>query len=518
MYPSLDGLRGLAILMVVLGHFWSLAAGSLTDRPNVVLYTMDITSIFQLAGYGVYLFFVMSAFLLYLPYARATISGDQFPSPAKFYFRRFLRIYPAYAAMVALYLTIAVTLGNVTHLEKPTLSDVLANLFLIHPFAVFWPGSTVSPNLLHGTWSLAAEVYFYAVLPGVAIFVRRTSVLAMVSLLSIGTAIYYRSVLYPMIDAMDATWQQKSVLWLNPISYMDSFTIGILSARAFVNAKDFPLKYRHIGALVAGGASLCGILAICSHPLSILPLEIFAGVGLDGPFMFNVLCGVLIPSILLCPTVFEVLFASPYLRFVGIVSYSLFLTHISFARILAFPVMEALNVTSFSAKLAFLTVVFVPISILFAFIFYMVFERPWLTQKTVVDCARDCARIAVDYARRLPPRVLIIYAFAWYGATVAFNAGLPEAGAIPDEILFRAANLTDANWVGGVSRTGNTILISADSVFAIALKDKTAIILEDGTQATIKSFDKVDGNWMHLTLSNVQPDVMSYPRRLIAVR
>jgi len=155
-FAPLDGLRGAAILVVILGHYWTIAAGSLTERPNVDFYAFDITNIFRLAGYGVDLFFVLSAFLLYLPYARMTIIPDFRAHLRNFYLRRFCRIYPAYLSLTVIYVLMLRTFSN----NDIAVSDLLANLMFFQPFAVFLPNSLISPSILEGTWSLVVEVYF----------------------------------------------------------------------------------------------------------------------------------------------------------------------------------------------------------------------------------------------------------------------------------------------------------------------------------------------------------------------
>jgi len=92
--PSLDGLRGLAVLGVVASHlFWGNPAGP---------WTAAIESITVFGAHGVDLFFVLSGFLI------TGILYDSLQEESyfrKFYARRCLRIFPLYyGVLIVLFL------------------------------------------------------------------------------------------------------------------------------------------------------------------------------------------------------------------------------------------------------------------------------------------------------------------------------------------------------------------------------------------------------------------------------
>ena len=88
---ALDGLRALAILLVVSHHVYRWGAGDWSLLRMPVL-----SATFDFGFIGVLLFFVLSGFLLFLPYARALVSGRPWPSVRQFYRRRAMRILPVY--------------------------------------------------------------------------------------------------------------------------------------------------------------------------------------------------------------------------------------------------------------------------------------------------------------------------------------------------------------------------------------------------------------------------------------
>jgi peptidoglycan/LPS O-acetylase OafA/YrhL len=134
--PALDGVRGVAVLLVVLFHFGYLNAGWV----------------------GVQIFFVLSGFLI----TRILVEdrGAPFwPSLGKFYWRRSLRIVPLYLAFVSVLAACFLAFGEPRSFawEWPYLCSYTAN------FARAQPGD-MGPYTIH-LWSLAVEEQFYFVWP-----------------------------------------------------------------------------------------------------------------------------------------------------------------------------------------------------------------------------------------------------------------------------------------------------------------------------------------------------------------
>ena len=155
--PALDGLRGLAILLVFFYHY----AGGLQHTAHSK--SMHVFgAIFGFGWSGVDLFFVLSGFLI------TGILFDTQDDPAyykKFYVRRSLRIFPIYYIFLAVY-----GLFAFLHLDGHFHLGHVAFLFYLgYPATLLWPAlESVSPSV-HFThlWSLCAEEQFYLVWPWV---------------------------------------------------------------------------------------------------------------------------------------------------------------------------------------------------------------------------------------------------------------------------------------------------------------------------------------------------------------
>src|SRR6266403_5622540 len=152
--PELDGLRGVAIALVLLWHFVFIP---IEAAPGTFWSYFQATG--RLTWSGVDLFFVLSGFLI------GGILLDSRDSPnyfRTFYKRRFFRIVPLYGVM--LFTALMVGRGEIDA-WIPTLSyfAFLQNLWMAR-FATFGV-------LLAATWSLAIEEQFYLTLPAVIHFV-----------------------------------------------------------------------------------------------------------------------------------------------------------------------------------------------------------------------------------------------------------------------------------------------------------------------------------------------------------
>jgi peptidoglycan/LPS O-acetylase OafA/YrhL len=147
----IDALRGYAIIGVLLAHTIQF---SFFNLPN------GLRKIIEAGAFGVQLFFVTSAFTLFFSFHKR--SKKELFSSLNFFIRRFFRIAPMFYIGVAYYLFQdgfgpRFWLGDET---KVTLANVFSNLLFFNGLNPYWINSIVP-----GSWSIAAEVIFYAILP-----------------------------------------------------------------------------------------------------------------------------------------------------------------------------------------------------------------------------------------------------------------------------------------------------------------------------------------------------------------
>ncbi len=149
--PSLDGLRGVAVLLVMVSHFAILAPGS--PLQEVLIGAARIGWI------GVDLFFVLSGFLITGILVDSRGSQGYF---RRFYARRTLRIFPLYYAFVLLVLVAWPRLsGSALTSWRDELTFFAYGSNILFAF-VGWEGM---PGHTTHLWSLAVEEQFYLLWP-----------------------------------------------------------------------------------------------------------------------------------------------------------------------------------------------------------------------------------------------------------------------------------------------------------------------------------------------------------------
>ena len=146
-FAGFDGLRAIAAVSVLLLHTaWT---SGFTLRSSLGLYTSRLEI-------GVSVFFLISGFLLYRPFAVSHLAGRSSPNVRKFWVRRLLRIVPAYwlALTVLTYVFHQVTMG------PGGWQGVVTHYFFLQ---IYFPVQS-----FHGipqAWSLCTEMSFYLFLP-----------------------------------------------------------------------------------------------------------------------------------------------------------------------------------------------------------------------------------------------------------------------------------------------------------------------------------------------------------------
>ena len=152
---ALDGVRAIAALLVISVH--------VSDVPGVPWIANEnplATALAFMGRTGVDLFFVLSGFLLFMPYARALFFQEEWPSMRKFYLRRIFRIWPGY------YVTLAamILLFSRSYLQPANFKKLgLFLTFLMDSSPETW-------QKVNGPfWTLATEWQFYMLLPFIAL-------------------------------------------------------------------------------------------------------------------------------------------------------------------------------------------------------------------------------------------------------------------------------------------------------------------------------------------------------------
>lgn len=242
---ALDGLRGLAILLVMATHFLRLEGSHpLAVWGNAVLRSGWI---------GVDLFFVLSGFLI----TRILIRSREHPQRAgRFYLSRALRILPAYYGYLLLVLLTIALLVPHPELVSDTQRHLPTLLLFAQNLGSAWNGEPMIRELRH-LWSLAIEEQFYLVWPWLLWWLRPAQVANFcLGLLGLSWACKL---------AMWTAGAEPMSIYYFTLSRMDGFAVGgFLAARAC--AGQLPMS-RAWGLLPALALAVLAVGFVLKHGL-----------------------------------------------------------------------------------------------------------------------------------------------------------------------------------------------------------------------------------------------------------
>jgi peptidoglycan/LPS O-acetylase OafA/YrhL len=207
--PALDGIRALAILLVI-PHNLDLL------RPPIPAIDYPVVTLMHAGWIGVQLFFVLSGFLITGNLLDTRGSHNYFGA---FFGRRALRILPLYFAVLLIALVIAPGLVTVPQ----EMSATLSNQIWLWTFLVNWtqPYGVGVYGFSH-FWSLAVEEQFYLLWPFVVLRCR-PAILLWVCAAAVLIALVTRSLLLAAHASPDA-------IYMFTICRMDALAMGAAAA------------------------------------------------------------------------------------------------------------------------------------------------------------------------------------------------------------------------------------------------------------------------------------------------
>jgi peptidoglycan/LPS O-acetylase OafA/YrhL len=301
--PALDGLRGLAVIVVILSRYqiYPLAPDGWFERLWVGLVSL---------GYaGVDLFFVLSGFLITSILIRHRDSERRFSS---FYARRALRILPLYYALCFIVMVVMPAIGR-----GPEGGEPIYNILFLQNFK----GLLDSPQhaFLGPTWSLAIEEQFYLIWPFL-IWMLGPARAFYVIVAAVAATVLCRAGLY-----LNGFPVEKIYLW--SITRLDGIGLGSILAIAWAErdryARVLQFLRRQLTASATALMAIVVISALMPHA-SFLAFE--PGMMLVGFLLVALVCTGMVLAALENPS-FAAKFSAAPLRSCGRYSYAMYLIH-----------------------------------------------------------------------------------------------------------------------------------------------------------------------------------------------
>jgi peptidoglycan/LPS O-acetylase OafA/YrhL len=367
--PALDGLRGVAILLILTSHLFQFAV----ERPATPVGRLAYDTV--MTGWiGVDLFFVLSGFLI-TGILRHTKSSPRYFR--NFFARRTLRIFPLYFAALAVTTVLLPAIlpqdvrVQIWAQQSPWYWTYAANV------AVALRGwNPTSTQGLDHFWSLAVEEQFYVLWPLAVWFLRRRTLIrlcAACGLVSIGVRLVLHSL-----------GHVEAAFVLMP-ARMDALAAGALVALVAESQEDFRRIQAGAAPIACVGAAMMAIMIVTRGGF-ILEDRVIQSVGYT---IIAVIFAMLLVGAMSSPRLTTALANAP-LRFFGQYSYGLYVIHVPLLLLIP-PATFSVLIRTTGASETFARVaglgVFTAMCVALAVAIFHAYERPFLRLKDRFEAA-----------------------------------------------------------------------------------------------------------------------------------
>ena len=372
--PALTGLRGVAAAWVLLFHLWEFS-GSPSLALRLAHHTIDFTPLVSCGFLGVDLFFVLSGFLLSIPFHRSMLRRTPAPSLLTFWERRCRRVLPAYYLQLAIIIAVTLFVGDAASL---TSTNLISHVLLAQNFV------PIRETLNGVYWSMPIEWDFYVILPLLALLLARLRAwLVLFAMMAL--ALTFRIACYRA--AFDPAWARYldyGYIMQLP-ARLDEFFFGVLGAWLYVRA---PMSRRAAQCVILAGAIGIGIAMTVWTSLG----NYIVMLQLPWLLLHFSWLGAAFGAFVLGAASQLSWFCGRALSWLGLISYSLYLWH--------YPLLQAgqhfhwLATGSAAALLRTVTIMVPPI-LLVSWLSQHFVERPFLAahQRKVADLQQATAAL-----------------------------------------------------------------------------------------------------------------------------
>jgi peptidoglycan/LPS O-acetylase OafA/YrhL len=349
---EIDGLRFVAIIPVLVQHINERFE---RNTPLTFLTSPDTTFANFLAyrGFlGVYIFFVISGFVLALPFASYHLNNTKKVSLKSYFWRRLTRLEPPYIIWMTVFFIVFIFQKH--QLFSEYLPHYLANITYTHAL-IYNEWSPFNPP----TWTLEIEVQFYIIAPILAylffriknkIFRRVVNVLLIISLILV---------------------QQYFKFYLNPYSFtilghLHYFLVGFILADVYLC--DWQKINKSIAYDIIAFLALIGLIyswswgyELISRFAIVISLFIFFVAVFRGNYVNKFI-------------------TNKWIMAIGGMCYTIYLIHLPFSELFIRFTKDITFTNDYTLNLILQLVMFIPVVLVLSGIFFLAFEKPFMNK------------------------------------------------------------------------------------------------------------------------------------------
>jgi len=215
---ALDGLRGVAILMVVYQHTLATAVGNVVTGSFGFRFPYVVVN----GWMGVGLFFMLSGFVLALPYYSNVRTMETVGDFRAYYQHRAKRLLPLFVVMAIISYLVGAARGF----------DRFGSLLLALSTASMFTSSEFFPKINGSFWSLMVEIWFSVLFPFLLLALRRFRlVIAVLPILVLAILVRTAGAYFPFGD--NHTNPVKDFF----VARIDDFVVGMILANLYAQKK-----------------------------------------------------------------------------------------------------------------------------------------------------------------------------------------------------------------------------------------------------------------------------------------
>jgi peptidoglycan/LPS O-acetylase OafA/YrhL len=373
----LDGIRALAVLIVVWFHFWQQSwLWGYTEKDALEGIGIMDANIDWLAVNGyvfVDMMILLSGFLLFLPHARQMVEGAKKPDIADFYTRRVARIFPSYYLCFVIFLIFFVKIGDYQNIFD-YIVDCISNLTFTQMLS---PATYLGSHFNRALWTVCVEMAFYVIFPLVAWFFKKAPIITYLAMCGCSW-LYFVKIVVPS--------NNLSVVINQFPTFLCVYANGMMAAYIFVYLAN-NVKHNKISGIFFTGIAIFSLYFIRImikydlHTTNNADKQMWQ---VQNRFALSLVFVMLIIGAAFSFKWFRWLFGNPVMRFLSAISFNLYIWHqtvavklkewkIPFWDVAEGELPQAVMGTKWQVKYFFISLF---VSIIIAVLITYLFEKP----------------------------------------------------------------------------------------------------------------------------------------------